>query len=111
MSFASALVTLFAGLGSLLVLLAAVGLVRLPDLYTRMQAASKASSLGVGLLLAAAALHFGDAALTVRAAVIGVFVFLTAPVAAHAIGRAAYRGGVEPAPETILETEHEHPEP
>jgi multicomponent Na+:H+ antiporter subunit G len=74
--------------------LAALGLLRLPDLYTRMQAATKAGSLGAGLILLATALHFGTLGTTARALLVAFFVFLTAPVAAHAIGRAAYTIGV-----------------
>ena len=78
-------------LGASFMLLAAVGLVRLPDVYLRMSAASKAATLGASLVLLGAALHFGSAAVAGRAIVIVAFLFLTAPVAAHVIGRAAYR--------------------
>jgi multicomponent Na+:H+ antiporter subunit G len=78
-------------LGASFMLLAAVGLVRLPDVYLRMSAASKAATLGASLVLLGAALHFGSAAVAGRALVIVAFLFLTAPVAAHVIARAAYR--------------------
>jgi multicomponent Na+:H+ antiporter subunit G len=78
-------------LGASFMLLAAVGLLRLPDVYLRMSAASKAATLGASLVLLGAALHFGSAAVAGRALVIVAFLFLTAPVAAHVIGRAAYR--------------------
>lgn len=80
-------------LGAAFMLLAAVGLVRLPDLYLRMSATSKAATLGASLVLLGAAVHFGTAVVAGRAAVIVAFLFLTAPVAAHAIGRAGYRRG------------------
>jgi multicomponent Na+:H+ antiporter subunit G len=79
--------------GALFMLLAAVGLVRLPDLYTRMSATSKAATLGASLVLLGAAVHFGTADAGGRAVVIVAFLFLTAPPAAHAIGRAGYRRG------------------
>ena len=78
-------------LGAVFMALAAVGLVRLPDVYTRMSASSKAATLGASLALLGAAVHFGTAAVAGRAVVIVAFLFLTAPVAAHAIGRAGYR--------------------
>ena len=78
-------------LGAVFMTLAAVGLVRLPDVYTRMSASSKAATLGASLALLGAAVHFGTAAVAGRAVVIVAFLFLTAPVAAHAIGRAGYR--------------------
>jgi multicomponent Na+:H+ antiporter subunit G len=87
----SALVALLLVSGALFMLLAAVGLVRLPDLYLRMSATSKAATLGASLVLLGAALHFGTAAVTGKAIVIVAFLFLTAPAAAHAIGRAGYR--------------------
>lgn len=74
-------------------LLAAVGLLRLPDVYLRMSAASKAATLGASLLLLGAAFHFGTPAVAGRALVIAAFLFLTAPLAAHAVGRAAHRRG------------------
>jgi multicomponent Na+:H+ antiporter subunit G len=80
-------------LGAAFMLLAAIGIVRMPDLFTRMQAATKASTLGAGCLLAAAAIDFAEVAVTTRCALIIAFIFLTAPVAAHMIGRAAYLAG------------------
>ena len=87
----SPIVALLLVLGALFMLLAGVGLVRLPDLYLRMSATSKAATLGASLVLLGAAVHFGTAAVAGRAVVIVAFLFLTAPVAAHAIGRAGYR--------------------
>lgn len=89
----SALVALLLVSGALFMLLAGVGLVRLPDLYTRMSATSKAATLGASLVLLGAAAHFGSVAVAGRAVVVVAFLFLTAPVAAHAIGRAGYRRG------------------
>lgn len=84
----------FLFVGGLFMLLSAVGVLRMPDLYMRLQVASKASSLGAGCILAAAALVFGDLGTAVRAVLIMVFIFLTTPVSAHLIGRAAYLSGV-----------------
>jgi multicomponent Na+:H+ antiporter subunit G len=81
-------------LGAAFMLLAAVGIVRMPDLFTRMQPATKAATLGVGCLFTAVAVHFGDLGITSRALAAFGFVVLTAPVAAHVIGRAAYFVGV-----------------
>ena len=76
--------------GALLCLLAAVGVVRMPDLFTRMQAASKASTLGLALLLIGTALDMAESATVARAVSIAAFIMLTTPVAAHAVARAAY---------------------
>lgn len=81
------------GAGTLM-LLAAIGIVRMPDLFTRMQASAKAASLGSGLALLAAALHFAELSVVVRALLAIAFIFLTAPISAHMISRAAYFTGV-----------------
>ena len=76
--------------GSAFALLAAVGVLRMPDVLTRMQASTKASTLGLACLLLGAALQMGDLASIIRAASIGAFVLLTTPVAGHVIARASY---------------------
>jgi multicomponent Na+:H+ antiporter subunit G len=80
--------------GAGFLLLAAVGIARLPDLFNRMQAATKAATLGISCILLAVALRMGDAGLTLRCILTIIFFLLTAPVAAHMIGRAAYFVGV-----------------
>ena len=80
-------------LGALFCLLAAIGLVRLPDTLNRMHAATKAGTLGAGLILAAVAVLFSDIGTVLRALLALVFLYMTAPVAAHLIGRAAYCSG------------------
>jgi len=79
--------------GGAFMLLGGVGVVRLPDLFMRMQAATKAATLGAGCMLLAVAVHFGDLTIVARALLVTAFVFLTAPVAAHMIARAAYSVG------------------
>ncbi len=88
------LTTVLLIVGGGLMLIAAVGVVRLPDLLMRMHATTKAGTLGAALTVAAVAVHFAEAAVTARAAAIILFIVLTAPVAAHAIGRASYFAGV-----------------
>jgi multicomponent Na+:H+ antiporter subunit G len=95
-------------IGALFGLLAAIGVLRLPDLYTRMHAASKAGVVGAGLVLLALAFASGDAAVMLRAILGIVFLLLTTPLSAHLLARAAYRAGVRPAASTSindLETE------
>ncbi len=81
--------------GSLFCLIAAIGMIRLPDTLTRMHAATKAGTLGAGLILAGVAVWFSDTGTVLRALLTLIFLYLTAPVAAHLIGRAAYRSGIE----------------
>lgn len=80
--------------GATFMLLAAVGVLRMPDLFTRLQPATKGTTLGIGCTLLAAAVHFGDSGVTVRALAAIAFFLLTAPVTAHLIGRASYFVGV-----------------
>jgi multicomponent Na+:H+ antiporter subunit G len=81
-------------LGAAFMLLSAVGMVRMPDVYMRLQVASKASSLGAGLLMLAVAVNFAELGIVVRALLVVAFIFLTTPVSAHLLGRAAYLTGV-----------------
>ena len=88
-------------LGALFTLLAAIGVVRLPDLYMRMHAASKAGVVGGGLVLLAVAVASIDAAVALRAIMGVVFLILTTPVAAHLLARASYLAGYHPHSSTI----------
>lgn len=88
------LILIIAFLGALFILLAAVGLVRMPDLYLRISVTTKAATLGIGMLLACAAFHFNEIAITSRVLAIILFMLLTAPVGAHLLGRASYFIGI-----------------
>jgi multicomponent Na+:H+ antiporter subunit G len=79
--------------GATLALLAGVGVLRMPDVFTRMQASTKASTLGLGCLLVGVALRNPELSFVVRAASIAAFMLLTTAVAAHVIARAAARSG------------------
>jgi multicomponent Na+:H+ antiporter subunit G len=81
-------------LGAVFMLLAAIGMVRMPDVLTRMHSSTKSATLGVGLIMLGVALVFSDFAIGVRALAIVVFMFTTTPVSAHMIARAAYLSGV-----------------
>ena len=72
-----------------------IGLVRFPDVYNRLQAATKCVTLGTILLLIGAALIGGWSALSAKAVICAVFILLTSPTAAHAIAKGAYSSGVE----------------
>jgi multicomponent Na+:H+ antiporter subunit G len=76
--------------GSAFSLVAALGIVRLPDFYMRMHAATKASAFGLVLIFAGSALYFAEFLVLLEILLIVFFVYVTAPVAAHLIGRAAY---------------------
>ncbi|HVM19144.1 MAG TPA: monovalent cation/H(+) antiporter subunit G [Egibacteraceae bacterium] len=77
--------------GALLSLTAAVGLHRLPDVFCRMHAASKPATLGLLVVLLAAALALGDLRSATKLALVAILQFLTNPVGGHMVGRAAWR--------------------
>lgn len=79
---------------SVFILLAAIGVLRLPDLLTRMHASTKAGALGITLMMIAASFHFFDAVVMAKSLAVIIFILITAPIAAHAIGRAGYFVGV-----------------
>ncbi|RUM26337.1 monovalent cation/H(+) antiporter subunit G [Rhizobium vallis] len=91
----AAVTALLLVVGALFALSAAIGLVRLPDLYTRMHSASKAGTVGSGLLLFAAGLYSEDPMILARALAGFIFFLLTAPVSAHLLARAAHHSGYD----------------
>jgi len=94
-------------IGTGFTLVGSIGLVRLPDFYTRMHAPTKATTLGVSSILAAAALTLpgNPLALAAKAGLVIVFLFLTAPIGAHMMARAARHAQIE----TFAKTRDELP--
>ncbi|RFS22719.1 monovalent cation/H(+) antiporter subunit G [Chitinophaga silvatica] len=90
-------------LGAIVVLIAAIGIVRMPDFYLQLSVTIKAAVLGIGLLLAAAAIFFADVSITTKVLAITFFLVLTAPVAGHVIGRAAYLIGTKLWKKSVLD--------
>ncbi len=82
-------------LGLMFVFLGMVGLLRLPDVYNRLHATTKIGTLGAFGVMLSILLKVGFAPMGVKAITVGLFLLLTAPVAAHMIGRAAHRHGVD----------------
>lgn len=76
--------------GALLMFVAGLGITRMPDLFLRMSATTKVATLGLGTIMLAVIIYFDDLVATSHAVATILFVFLSAPVAAHIIGRAAY---------------------
>ncbi|MBI1297582.1 Na+/H+ antiporter subunit G [bacterium] len=89
--------------GAFFVLVSGIGVIRLPDLFLRMAAITQATTLGVGAIFLAVAIFFDDAGSTGRALAAVVFLFITSPISAHAIGRAAYHSGVALWSGTVLD--------
>ncbi len=89
--------------GALFTLVAAIGILRLDDVYMRMHAASKAGTLGSGLALIAVAVHSLELDVVTRAIAGVVFFMLTAPISAHLLARAAYCVGYRPCAATHVD--------
>ncbi|MEQ3641938.1 MAG: monovalent cation/H(+) antiporter subunit G [Paracoccus sp. (in: a-proteobacteria)] len=89
--------------GGIFCFAAGMGVLRLPDLLTRMHASTKAGTLGSGLILVAVAVQFAEGTVIARAVAAILFLLMTAPVAAHLIGRAAFRTGVPMVNRTVCE--------
>ncbi|MEM6626541.1 MAG: monovalent cation/H(+) antiporter subunit G [Pseudomonadota bacterium] len=82
--------------GGVLVTIGAVGVLRFPDFYTRLHAASVTDTMGATLLLLGMALLAGWSLVTFKLALIWMFLFLTSPTASHAAANAAHTAGLEP---------------
>ena len=82
-------------IGGAFAAIGALGIVRMPDVLIRMHAATKTGTLATILIIVGTAVHFGSTEMTIRAVAIILFLLLTAPIAAHMIGRAAYTTGVK----------------
>lgn len=83
--------------------IAGLGLLRLPDVLIRMHASTKAGTLGVGLIVLGVSVHFATSLVITKALLIIAFLFLTAPVGAHLVGRAAYRRGLPLWDKTLMD--------
>ena len=90
-------------IGVFFMFVSAVGLIRMPDFYSRLHAPTKAATLGLFFLLLAVVIGVPEPVVVTKALLALVFIAATAPVGAHIMSRAAYRTGVEPAPETIID--------
>lgn len=89
------IVIILSTVGALFILVAALGILRMPDFYLRLTVTIKAATFGIGFILAASALHFGEFSFTAKVLAIIFFLILTAPVGGHMIGRTAYKTGIK----------------
>lgn len=90
-------------LGTVFILLATIGLLKMPDVFLRMSASTIAATLGVSSILTALAFHFSDIGVTAHVIGINVFLFLTVPVGAHLMGRAAHKAGYRKWDKTVVD--------
>ncbi len=80
--------------GVIFIFIAALGVLRLPDLFMRMHANTKSATIGVGLIMLGAVLYFNDITVTTRALAVVFFLLITAPISSHLIARSAYFSGI-----------------
>lgn len=84
------LIMILSTLGAIFILIASLGIYRMPDFYTRLSVTVKAATLGVGCILGAVAVHFSDFSITTKVFAVIFFLFITSPVAAFLLARTAY---------------------
>ncbi|RJP24192.1 MAG: Na+/H+ antiporter subunit G [Candidatus Abyssobacteria bacterium SURF_5] len=89
-----AMSAVFMFIGACLMLISGLGIIRFPDLYMRISASTKASTLGAGFALFSLAVHFGRIDVAMLSFATIAFLLITVPVAAHLLSRAAYHVGV-----------------
>ncbi|KAA5804511.1 monovalent cation/H(+) antiporter subunit G [Alkalicaulis satelles] len=82
--------------GAGIILAGAVGVIRLPDFYTRMHAAGVTDTLGAEIIILGLILQAGFTLVSVKLALLGLIIFLTSPTSTHAVANAAYRSGLKP---------------
>lgn len=94
--------------GGVFCVVGAVGLLRMPDFYTRMHAASVIETLGAGLILLGLLLQAGLTLVAVKLLMVGLLIFFASPTATHALARAAMLGGLKPllAPQEDTPSKH-----
>ena len=84
------------GAGSLFVMVGGIGVLRLPDIYTRMHAAGVTDTMGAGLMMVGLMVEAGPTLVAVKLGLILIFGLFTSPTATHALAYAAYSSGVKP---------------
>ena len=87
------LIAIFMLSGTAFSLFAALGILRMPDAYIRMHASTKAGTIGLGLIMTAIMLYFQDLTVTSRGIGIIAFILMTAPIAAHLLGKSLLHSG------------------
>lgn len=97
------IVAIFLLIGSGFMLLASIGIIRLPDTYTRLSASTKSATLGIIFIMTAVSIHFQSYDVVMESILVILFVFFTAPLSSHLIGRAAYHNKVPLSEHTVVD--------
>jgi len=104
------LIMILSTLGALFILVASVGIYKMPDFYSRLSVTIKAATLGIGAILIASALFFAEFSVTTKTISIIFFLFLTAPVAGYLIGKVAYVNGTKLWKHSIIDEMKDDPD-
>ncbi|TVT28747.1 Na+/H+ antiporter subunit G [Salinicoccus cyprini] len=100
----TSIITFFILAGAFLAAVSAIGVIRLPDVYTRLHASSKSSTLGVMMMMLGAFLYFWfvDGYVDSKLFLAVLFIFITAPVSAHMLSRSAFHSNISPYRMTVI---------
>ena len=82
--------------GVIALIIGALGLIRMPDLYSRTHAVGMMDTAGVGFIILGLIIHEGFTLVSVKLALVGIFLFFTSPIATHAVAQVAHRSGLKP---------------
>ena len=91
--------------GVVALLTGSFGLLRLPDLYSRTHAVGMMDTAGVGFIILGLIVHEGFTLISVKLALVGLFLFFTSPISTHAVAQVAHRSGLKPITEESEESE------
>ena len=91
--------------GVLALLIGALGLLRLPDVYCRIHAVGMIDTAGASFIILGLAIHEGVSLVTVKLLFIGIFLFFTSPIATHAVAQVAHKSGVVPVGRNLVTAE------
>lgn len=97
------IIIILTSVGTLFILIAAIGVVRMPDFFLRLSVTIKAATLGLGFIMGGTALYFLEFSVTAKVTAIIFFLLITAPVSGHMIGRTAYFTGMKLWKGTIID--------
>ncbi|MCX7910703.1 MAG: monovalent cation/H(+) antiporter subunit G [Endomicrobia bacterium] len=100
----------FITIGVIADLIGCLGLVRFPDVYTRLQASTKCVTLGTCGIFFGVFFYYGFTIIGLKALLIIIFVFLTSPVSSHALAKAAYKSGVKMCQQSVCDEYRNHKE-
>lgn len=97
------LIMFLSTIGAIFILIAAIGILKMPDFYARLSVTIKAATLGIGCILMAVGIYFSEFSVTTKTIAIVFFLFITSPVAGYLIGKVAYINGTKLWKHTVID--------